>query len=112
MCVRVHAAQTLFTALFFVTYLGRVLKRQQWLALVLLSAGVGLVQYQEAMAGVASAAAAGASGAVGMSAVTVGVLAVLASSLLSGFANVYFEKVRVRHAPQRAPPRVPPRAPP
>jgi len=32
-------------------------------------------------------------GAAGMSAVTVGVLAVLASSLLSGFANVYFEKV-------------------
>jgi len=83
-------SKTLFTALFFVSYLGRVLRRQQWLALALLTGGVGLVQYQEAAAaGAATAAAAG----VGGSAVAIGVGAVLASSLLSGFANVYFEKV-------------------
>jgi len=82
-------SKTLFTALFFTSYLGRVLRAQQWLALVLLSLGVGLVQYQEAAAGGAAAAAAG----LGGSAWLIGVAAVLASSLLSGFANVYFEKV-------------------
>jgi hypothetical protein len=63
----------------------------QWLALVLLTAGVGLVQYHEA-ASAAAAAIAGGTITAGMSAVAVGVAAVLASSLLSGFANVYFEK--------------------
>ena len=83
-------SKTLFTALFFVSYLGRVLRKQQWLALALLTGGVGLVQYQEA----AAAGATGmAMGGLGGSAVAIGVGAVLASSLLSGFANVYFEKV-------------------
>jgi len=86
-------SKTLFTALFFVTYLGQVLRRQQWLALMLLTAGVGLVQFYEA-GGAAAATAAATAGAGGLSsAVLVGVAAVLASSLLSGFANVYFEKV-------------------
>jgi len=84
-------SKTLFTALFFVAYLGQVLRRQQWIALVLLSAGVGLVQFYEA--GGAAAAAAGAVAGGFSSSVAVGVAAVLASSLLSGFANVYFEKV-------------------
>jgi drug/metabolite transporter (DMT)-like permease len=69
------------------------MRRQQWLALVLLTAGVGLVQLYEA-GGVAGAAAAGAASGGLSGAVAVGVAAVLASSLLSGFANVYFEKVR------------------
>jgi len=85
-------SKTLFTALFFVVYLGRVMRRQQWLALVLLTAGVGLVQLYEA-GGLAGAAAAGAASGGLSGAVAVGVAAVLASSLLSGFANVYFEKV-------------------
>ena len=79
-------SKTLFTALFFVSYLGQALRKQQWLALFLLSAGVGLVQYQEAAA--ASTAAAAATAAGGSMFVAVGVLAVLASSILSGFANV------------------------
>jgi len=82
-------SKTLFTALFFTTYLGRVLRAQQWVALVLLSLGVGLVQYHETLVGGAAVAAAGSAG----SAWLIGVAAVLASSLLSGFANVYFEKV-------------------
>ena len=88
-------SKTLFTALFFVFYLGKPLRRQQWIALSLLSAGVGLVQYAEAAmkAGGTAAAAAAAASSVAGSAVAVGVAAVLASSLLSGFANVYFEKV-------------------
>lgn len=81
-------SKTLFTALFFVSYLGRVLRKQQWIALGLLTAGVGLVQYQEA----AALGAAGAAAAAGGTSVLIGVAAVLASSLLSGFANVYFEK--------------------
>jgi len=76
-------SKTLFTALFFVHLLGKTLGRHQWLALGLLTAGVGLVQLQEA------AGAAAVAGGVA----AVGVLAVLASSLLSGFANIYFEKV-------------------
>lgn len=82
-------SKTLFTALFFVSYLGRVLRKQQWIALGLLTAGVGLVQYQEA----AAMGAAGIAASAGGTSVLIGVAAVLASSLLSGFANVYFEKV-------------------
>ena len=37
-------SKTLFTAAFFVLYLGQTLRKQQWAALVLLTAGVGLVQ--------------------------------------------------------------------
>lgn len=59
-------------------------------ALTLLSAGVGLVQYSE-MAAAGTAAAAAASAVSGGALLGIG--AVLLSSLLSGFANVYFEKV-------------------
>lgn len=76
-------SKTLFTALFFVTLLNKTLKPRQWFALALLSAGVGLVQLQE------SAGAA----AVAVGKPIIGIAAVLASSLLSGFANIYFEKV-------------------
>ena len=73
-----------------------MLRKQQWVALVLLTVGVGLVQlYEAGGAAAAGAAAAGglASGSLISGAVAIGVAAVLASSLLSGFANVYFEKV-------------------
>lgn len=75
-------SKTLFTALFFVTLLGKVLRPIQWAALALLTAGVGLVQLQEA----STVAVVGGSSLIG-------VAAVLCSSLLSGFANIYFEKV-------------------
>jgi len=93
--------KTLFTAFFFVKLLGQRLWPQQWAALGLLTVGVGLVQLEEpstavvpstaairAAPGVASTAAAVTTGSVG-----VGVAAVLASSLLSGFANIWFERV-------------------
>mmetsp|Transcript_12843 Transcript_12843/g.30603 ORF Transcript_12843/g.30603 Transcript_12843/m.30603 type:complete len:432 (-) Transcript_12843:311-1606(-) len=76
-------SKTLFTAFFFVTILKKSLQPRQWLALALLTGGVGLVQLQE------SSGAAAIAGGVPM----LGVAAVLASSLLSGFANIYFEKV-------------------
>jgi len=69
--------KTLFTALFFVSYLGGDLRWNQWLSLGLLSAGVGWVQGGDS----ASAAAS-----------LLGIGAVVASSMLSGFANVYLEK--------------------
>jgi UDP-sugar transporter A1/2/3 len=80
--------KTLTTAFFFVTLLGRVLTRVQWVALCLLSAGVGLVQLSDAAA--AGAVAAGTGSAVSAA---VGVGAVLVSAVLSGFAGVYTEKV-------------------
>jgi len=76
-------SKTLFTALFFVTLLGKVLRPLQWAALGLLTMGVGLVQLQET----------GGAAAVAGGTPWVGVGAVLTSSLLSGFANIYFEKV-------------------
>ena len=79
--------KTLFTAVFFVACSGAS-RLRQWAALALLTKGVGLVQIADA-----SAAADAASAASSASVVAVGVAAVLASSLLSGFANIYFEKV-------------------
>jgi len=76
-------SKTLFTALFFVNMLGQVLRRLQWFALGLLTIGVGLVQLQDS----------GAAAAVVGGVPAIGVAAVLGSSLLSGFANIYFEKV-------------------
>lgn len=75
-------SKTLTTALFFVLYLGGMLRPLQWIALLLLASGVGLVQFSDVSSGAALSA--------GMSPL-IGVAAVLASSLLSGFANVYLE---------------------
>jgi UDP-sugar transporter A1/2/3 len=108
--------KVLFTAIFFVQILGQRLRPKQWFALTLLTGGVGAVQLAQAgtetakVAGLAArgasvtgstgaaaeaaeAAAAAAGSSLAGSSVTVGVIAVLLSSLLSGFANIYFEKV-------------------
>lgn len=66
--------------------MGQVLSSQQWVALALLSAGVGLIQTADGAAAVAMAASSPAALA--------GISAVLGSAVLSGFANVYFEKAR------------------
>lgn len=76
-------SKTLFTAFFFVRVLHVALRPRQWLALTLLTAGVGLVQLEEGASAVVS----------GVGTPLVGIAAVLASSVLSAFANVYFEKV-------------------
>jgi len=75
-------SKTLATAFFFVAYLGGVLCPLQWFALTLLTAGVGLVQFGDVATGTAAA-----SGSA-----VLGVGAVILSSALSGFANVYLEK--------------------
>ena len=75
-------SKILATAFFFVAYLGGVLCPLQWFALTLLTAGVGLVQFGDVATGTAAA-----SGSA-----VLGVGAVILSSALSGFANVYLEK--------------------
>ncbi|KAJ1618945.1 nucleotide-sugar transporter-domain-containing protein, partial [Pavlovales sp. CCMP2436] len=74
--------KTLATACFWVTMLGGRLVPRQWAALTILVAGVSAVQLDGVGVGV---------GATGSQ--LVGVAAVVCSSLLSGFANVYFEKL-------------------
>jgi len=81
-------SKTLFTALFFVRILGRSILPVQWAALLLLMVGVGLVQLGDSAAGAAGSGVAGNS--------LLGVGAVLASSVLSGFANIYLEKMLKR----------------
>ena len=78
--------KTLATAGFWVTMLGGRLVPRQWASLTLLVAGVSAVQLDGAMGG--AAAAAGSLGSYYL-----GIFAVVASSALSGFANVYFEKL-------------------
>lgn len=86
--------KTLFTALFFVRLLGAVLRPRQWFALGLLTLGVAVVQLEEGRATLHGAAGKVATGmAGGGCSAAVGVAAVLTSSLLSGFANIYFEKM-------------------
>ena len=104
--------KVLFTALFFVKILGQQLRPKQWFALTLLTGGVAAVQLAQAgtetaqaaglaargasvtgSTGAAAEAAAAAGASLAGSSVTIGIVAVLLSSLLSGFANVYFEKV-------------------
>lgn len=74
--------KTLATAVFWVTMLGGRLVPRQWVALTVLVAGVSAVQLDGSSAG----------GSGGGSYV-LGIAAVLASSLLSGFANVFFERL-------------------
>ena len=111
--------KTLFTALFFVRLLGAELRTRQWTALGLLTAGVALVQLEEGVAAGGAAPIRPSNSAIrsvgegvrprALSAallattsgvrswlsggVVVGVLAVVASAILSGFANVYFERL-------------------
>jgi UDP-sugar transporter A1/2/3 len=85
-------SKTLFTALFFVCILGRSIAPVQWAALLLLMVGVGVVQVGD----LAHGAAAGMSGGSVAASSLLGVGAVLASSLLSGFANIHLEKMLKR----------------
>uniref|UniRef100_A0A8C4NAP6 Solute carrier family 35 member A2 n=1 Tax=Eptatretus burgeri TaxID=7764 RepID=A0A8C4NAP6_EPTBU len=82
-----YQLKILTTALFSVQLLGRQLSRQQWISLVLLFFGVGLVQIQSS---------GGSRETVSNQAdqdPLIGLLAVVASCISSGFAGVYFEKI-------------------
>lgn len=93
-----YQLKILTTALFSVLLLGTSLSRLQWLSLALLFAGVALVQAEQARAPpeppppAASPAAPPAAAAPPQS-YAVGLAAVAASCLSSGFAGVYFERL-------------------
>ncbi|XP_057714388.1 solute carrier family 35 member A3b [Corythoichthys intestinalis] len=82
-----YQLKILTTALFSVSMLGRRLGMYQWLALILLMAGVTLVQWPTAPQEDSEMKALSAS------AQFVGLMAVLTACLSSGFAGVYFEKI-------------------
>ncbi|KAK2850922.1 hypothetical protein Q5P01_007198 [Channa striata] len=75
------------TALFSVLMLGKSLSRVQWVSLLLLFAGVAIVQVQQE--GNKEASVSDSSNQNYM----VGLIAVVISCLSSGFAGVYFEKI-------------------
>lgn len=76
----------LTTAMFAVLLLRRELRSLQWLALVLLTAGVAMVQLSTTDGGTTSASTAGQSRLLGC-------VAALAACCCSGFAGIYFEKI-------------------
>uniref|UniRef100_A0A3Q2PR65 Solute carrier family 35 member A3b n=2 Tax=Fundulus heteroclitus TaxID=8078 RepID=A0A3Q2PR65_FUNHE len=80
-----YQLKILTTALFSVSMLGKKLGLYQWLSLLLLMAGVTLVQWPSESAGEQKVLTAGSQ--------LVGVVAVLMACMSSGFAGVYFEKI-------------------
>ncbi|XP_001372109.3 UDP-galactose translocator [Monodelphis domestica] len=81
-----YQLKILTTALFSVLMLRRSLSRLQWASLLLLFLGVALVQVQQAGGSNGSPRPGGQNPGVGLA-------AVVASCLSSGFAGVYFEKI-------------------
>ncbi|XP_051234013.1 solute carrier family 35 member A3a [Dicentrarchus labrax] len=83
-----YQLKILTTALFSVSMLGRRLGVYQWLSLLILMAGVALVQWPSESSTVAPEKEALSAGSQ-----FVGVTAVLVACCSSGFAGVYFEKI-------------------
>ncbi|VDL97301.1 unnamed protein product [Schistocephalus solidus] len=81
-----YQIKLLTTALFSVFFLGKSISRPQWASLVLLFAGVAIVQATEHSSDRQHSSSAS-------TALVPGLLAVLTASCLSGFAAVYFEKI-------------------
>uniref|UniRef100_A0A3Q2YYI7 Solute carrier family 35 member A3a n=1 Tax=Hippocampus comes TaxID=109280 RepID=A0A3Q2YYI7_HIPCM len=82
-----YQLKILTTALFSVFMLGRRLGVYQWLSLIILMAGVALVQWPSESPVVAEKASTPTGSQF------VGVMAVLVACCSSGFAGVYFEKI-------------------
>ncbi|KJH51877.1 putative UDP-galactose translocator [Dictyocaulus viviparus] len=80
-----YQLKILTTAFFSVTMLGRSLNRLKWISLILLTGGVTMVQM--------TADKPSKSSNDGKSDSIIGLIAVLAACLSSGFAGVYFEKI-------------------
>jgi UDP-galactose transporter len=87
-----YQLKILTTALFSVTILKRQLTAKKWASLVLLMAGVAVVQIPSGSGESENAKAARAEDASGMNR-SVGLLAVVVACAISGLAGVYFEKV-------------------
>ena len=77
-----YQTKTLSTAIFGVIVLGKMLRCNQWLALMILVVGVVTAQSSQ-----------GASSSMNKGNVMVGVVAALGVSICSGFASVYLEKI-------------------
>ncbi|NXJ87178.1 S35A2 protein, partial [Trogon melanurus] len=88
-----YQLKILTTALFSVLLLGTSLSRLQWTSLALLFAGVALVQAEQARAGGATDSGPTAPPDSPPQSYAVGLAAVAASCLSSGFAGVYFERL-------------------
>lgn len=82
-----YQLKILTTALFSVSMLGKKLGLYQWLSLLILMAGVALVQWPTESMGDSEQKVLSASSQL------VGVMAVLMACVSSGFAGVYFEKI-------------------
>lgn len=81
-----YQLKVLTTALFSVFMLNKKLSTKQWVSLVMLFVGIALVQLQPSMLQTKQTEVSGQSPFIGFA-------AVLVSSLCSGFAGVYFEKI-------------------
>ena len=84
-----YQLKILTTAIFSVVMLGKHLNRLKWISLLILFIGVALVQLQPTNMSAKKIPASGD----GAQSQMIGLLAVVASSLCSGFAGVYFEKI-------------------
>ncbi|KAM6474836.1 UDP-galactose translocator [Liasis olivaceus] len=84
-----YQLKILTTAVFSVLMLRKSLSRLQWLSLVLLFAGVAIVQVEQQQAGGKPTP----KGQGMQQSYMVGLVAVVVSCLSSGFAGVYFEKI-------------------
>ena len=81
-----YQLKVLTTAVFSVLMLNKSLSRTKWLSLFILFLGIAMVQLQPSLLGAKKAAGDNQKPMLGF-------LAVLVSSLCSGFAGVYFEKI-------------------
>ncbi|KAG5185934.1 hypothetical protein JKP88DRAFT_179845 [Tribonema minus] len=95
-----YQLKILTTAMFSVAMLKKALGVHQWVSLFLLALGVGMVQLSGSSGGGGGGSAAAAAGPAAAAAVVtthqnslVGLVAVIAACMTSGFAGVYFEKV-------------------
>ncbi|KAG5183409.1 nucleotide-sugar transporter-domain-containing protein [Tribonema minus] len=88
-----YQMKILTTATFSVTLLGHALNAQQWASLCMLVAGVGLVQLTQNSTARSSYSSSGGSSSEFAQNSMMGLAAVAAACVTSGFAGVYFEKV-------------------
>lgn len=94
MCRQVtYQLKILTTALFSVVMLRKQLTKLQWLSLVILFIGIATVQLQASGPAPSPATTAAPSKVPTNQNALVGLLAVTAACLMSGFAGVYFEKL-------------------
>lgn len=95
-----YQLKLLTTAVFSVVMLQKQLSVLQWLSLVILFGGIGIVQFQPQKAAVPNTKSlTTAKQAVPEQNPAIGLAAVLAACVMSGFASVYFEKLLKHTAP-------------